>query len=232
MALYHCLLDTDSEKPPLFLGKVPLKKSDGCVRPDLHREKAPIGDDGTVPAPWKEGKETGVEVPTTVDTSDPFQLAPMVSFWRRPIPALEEIVVGNPQTVHVYQTEKNETQSTRSIEGYEYKEDSGATSGKIKRWQEWDDSEISPSVVADEAPNFADVTHLVGFSDGQDMHDPYTHLGCSATDTAAGALRDVLERISGVPLWKSKAYRVTGSQSFPAADVLASVTESGEIASV
>jgi hypothetical protein len=230
MALYHSLLHSKTHSETYFLGKIPLEPCPtGGVQTDTPRNPSRVGENGTVEAPWNDPDNSTVDLPDAVDTADPFQLAPMASHCNRPIPH-PSTFESQYETAHVFETTIEPETEIQDIDAVEYREkvvesfDDG-TCKKMDRWYEWDDTAVEPSVVSDDSPDLSETTYLIGFHDGQDMHDAYTHLGVSAADTAPGAIRDVLGRISGIPLWRPKAYRVKEHQKFPASDVFAGVGE-------
>lgn len=230
MTLYHSLLRSEQHSDAHFLGKIPLEPCpSGGVQTDVPQNSRRVGENGTVEAPWNDPDNSTVHLPDAVDTTDPFQLAPMASHCNRPIPH-PSTFESQYETAHVFETAIEPETEIQDIDAVEYRESviESSENGKLKkmdRWYEWDDTVVDPSVVADSPPEHSETTYLVGFHDGQDMHDPYTHLGVSAADTAPGAIRDVLDRISGIPLWRPKAYRVKEHREYPASDVFAGVGE-------
>lgn len=229
MTLYHSLLSA-GRSDTAFLGKIPLEPCpSGGVQTDVPRDPSRVAEGGTVKAPWFDPDDEIVELPKGVDTTDPAQVAPMAGYCNRPVPH-PSTVENHYETANVFQTPLEPEVELQDVDAVEYKEEvvEKTDDGKwqeLGRWHEWDDATVAPDVVADEPPELGDATYLIGFHDGQDMHDPYTHLGVSAVDTPAGALRDVLARIEGTPLWRPKAYRVEAHQSFPAGDVFTGVGE-------
>jgi hypothetical protein len=223
---YHSIMEFESADP-LFLGQIPLTQANGGVAHDTAAGSDTdtlLGDDGTVPFPWGDADHSAIPLPGTVDATDPFQIAPMAGFYQRPLTPPMDALPGRPETVHVYATDPAETVEATAIDGIEYREettDSSDDDGRMKltRWYDWDNDVAPPDAVAESPPAFPDVTHLVGFVDGQDMYDPYTHLGRSAASTNPAAIRDVLSRLDGVPLWSPRAHPISDYQTFDADDV-------------
>lgn len=220
MYLYSVLAFEDS--PPMFLGKGHLEAADDTVyRLDYNRDlDRPVVVDGCVEYPWGDEAAARVPLPATVDTSDPWQVAPMASFWSRPVDVLRQLARNYPETVYVFEVGEDET-SLDTVDAATYHEDVEPTDepgvSKVSRWYEWDDDAVPPA--SGDHPHPADATHIVGFTDGQDLHDPYSHLGFSHARDASHALRDVLGRLGRLPLWTPEARRVERVRAFPAATV-------------
>lgn len=224
MSTYYCILEFESEEP-LFLGKLPLADTEDGVALDRYDGPEPIATDGTVPRPWGPDDESSIPLPDAVDTTDPFQVAPTASFYQRPYGELADVIEDEPEAVHVFTADTDDETALSDVDGVEYYENvtDEQANGDIKtleRGYEWDETTVNTDAVPDDV-EFSAVTHLVGFVDGQDMHDPYTHLGASAADDVHQAFYNVLSELGGTPLWTPEAYTVEEYRSFDAAEVLA-----------
>lgn len=237
--MYYSILTFDDDVPPAYLGKIPLTQASDGIR-TTHRtgdEGRLVGEDGTVEFHWGDRTACEVPLPATVDTTDPYQLAPMASYYGRPYGPRSEFIEHGPDTIYVYNVEcgSDEAVSVSDLECVDYCENVSDTDDpqvkQVERWYEWDDNEVPP---ADDlsTPQFDDVSHVVGFVDGQDMYDPYTHLGVSTATDSAQALRNVLDRLDAVPLWSPQATPVTGVQALDATRVfnVAAPTSTGGLA--
>jgi 2-polyprenyl-6-methoxyphenol hydroxylase-like FAD-dependent oxidoreductase len=224
--LYYVLMTFRSDgEEPAYLGKAPLEATDDgvCIHSQYRSSSEPAVQRGTVPFPWG-GETDRVPVPATVDTTDPFSLAPMVAYFNRPYGPHSAFVDACPETVHVYRVDAPQKKTLADFDCVATQEtneenqpgDSTGPDGS-SRYLEWDD-DIVPTVVADETPGLGDAAHVVGFTDGQDMHDPYTHIGVSGASSAAHALRDVMNR-NPMPLWDPEVLPVLEGRSFPAGHV-------------
>lgn len=104
MNTYYSILEFESA-PPLYLGKLPLtRREDGSVAVDAYEGTTPAVTDGAVPKTWQstDDKTVTAPLPGAADTTDPFQVAPMASFYRRPHGDLAAVINGQPDTVHVF----------------------------------------------------------------------------------------------------------------------------------
>lgn len=222
--MYYSILTFDDDVPPAYLGKIPLTRADDGIRV-THRtgdKGRLVGENDTVEFHWGDRSACEVPLPATVDSTDPFQLAPMASYYGRPYGPRSEFIEHGPDTVYVYNVEcaSDETVSVSDLDCVNYRENVSDTDEpkvkEVERWYEWDDSEVPPADNPSDRPKFDDIRHVVGFVDGQDMHDPYTHLGVSTAGDGAQALRNVLDRLDAVPLWSPQATPVTDVQAFDA----------------
>jgi hypothetical protein len=223
MNTYYCILEFESEVS-LFLGKLPLVDTEDGVALDKYDGAEPIATDGTVPRPWGPDDESSVPLPDTVDSTDPFQVAPTASFYQRPYGALSDVLDDQPEAVHVFTTDTDDETALSDVNGVEYYENvtgerAGGDIQTIERGYEWDETAVNTGATPTDV-KFSTATHLVGFVDGQDMHDPYTHLGVAKTDSAIQAFYDVLTALDGTPLWTPEAYTVDEHQTFEASAVL------------
>lgn len=222
MKSYYSILEFASGET-LFLGKMPLLATEDGLALDAYDGQKPIAGDGTVPAVWVDGRP-GVPLPDGVDTADPFQVAPMASFYERPYGTLANIVDGEPETVHVFTANTDDETSLSDVDGAEYYENvvgesDDGTVRHVERGYEWDDTAVSTD--SDPAGSeFNSANFLIGFVDGQDMHDPYAHLGVSATNDVLQAFHDVLTELDGTPLWTPEAYTIDEHQTFEPSAVL------------
>lgn len=222
MKSYYSILELASGET-LFLGKMPLVATEDGLALDTYDGQKPIAGDGTVPAVWADGRP-GVPLPDGVDTTDPFQVAPMASFYERPYGTLADIVEGEPETVHVFTADTDDETSLSDVDGAEYyenvvDENDDGTVRQVERGYEWDDAAISTDGEPADS-EFSSANFLIGFVDGQDMHDPYAHLGGSGADGVLQAFYDVLTALDGTPLWTPEAYTVDEHQTFEASAVL------------
>ncbi len=204
MNTYYSILEFESA-PPLYLGKLPLtKQADGSVATDTYDGTTPVVTDGVVPKTWQstDDKTATALLPEAADTADPFQVAPMASFYRRPHGDLADIIDGQPDTVHVFVVDTDGETNISDVEAAEYTEEvvgerADGEIEQINRQYEWEQKRLDTDDRKDAVGDFAAAGHVVGFVDGQDMHDPYTHLGTSTADSAPQALYDVLTQPSG-----------------------------------
>jgi hypothetical protein len=225
MKEYYSIVEFSGDETPLYLGKIPLVETPDGVGRKGYSDVEPIATNGTVPFPWGDEDSDAVPLPATVDTGDPFQVAPMASFYQRPYGDLSDVIEGSPETVHVFTTDTDNETNLSDIEAAEHKEEvieekAGGDIKQIKRWYEWDETVVNTGSPSESSVEFSAAQYLVGFVDGQDMHDAYTHLGVSTADDAPQALYNILERIRGTPLWSPEAYSVNEHRSFNADDVL------------
>jgi hypothetical protein len=222
MKSYYSILELASDET-LFLGKMPLLVTEDGVALDTYDGQKPIAGDGTVPAVWVDGRP-GVPLPDGVDTTDPFQVAPMASFYERPYGTLADVVDGEPETVHVFTADTDDETPLSDVDGAEYYEKTTGESDDgtvrhVDRGYEWDNAAISTDGET-ASSELSSANFLIGFVDGQDMHDPYAHLGVSAAEGVLQAFYDVLTALDGTPLWTPEAYTVDEHQTFEASAVL------------
>lgn len=224
MVTYYSILEFESERP-FFLGKIPLVDTADGVALDAYKEQKPLARDGTVPRPWGPEEDSSVPLPAAVETTDPFQVAPMASFYQRPVGDLEDIIDGYPTAVDVFTTDTDDETTLSDVEGVEYYEHvtDERANGDIKtldRGYDWDETAINMDAPNDRNLEFSAATYLVGFVDGQDMHDPHTHLGVSTAGSIPQAFYNILSELRGTPLWTPEAYPVDEHRSFNPDDVL------------
>jgi len=222
MNSYYSILEFASGES-LFLGEIPLIDTEDGLALDTWDGREAIATDGTVPANWTEDRP-GVPLPDEADTADPFQVAPMASFYQRPYGTLADIVGDEPEAVHVFTTDMDDETSLADVDGVEAYRNvvSESDDGKVRsvdRGYEWDDTAIDNSRTPTDS-EFSSANFLIGFVDGQDMHDPYAHLGVSTTDDALQAFHDVLTQLDGTPLWTPEAYAIDEHQTFEPSTVL------------
>jgi len=224
--MYYSLMTFRSDgKKPAYLGKAPLHQTDSgvVINSTYGNSLEPAVQGGTISFPW--GDEANrVPVPATVDTEDPFSLAPMIGYFNRPYGPNSSFIEAMPETVYVYKVAHSQKKVLHELDCVTDHEDSrdeqledGTEITAINRYLEWDDDVVSTEV-ADETPELGNASHVVGFTDGQDMHDPYTHLGVSDANSAAHAIRDVVNR-TPLPLWDPEVLPVLEIESFPAGHV-------------
>jgi hypothetical protein len=204
MDSYYSLLEFESA-PPLFLGKLPLaEQPDNSVAVDTYDGTAPAVTDGAVPKTWQstDDKTATALLPEAADTADPFQVAPMASFYRRPHGDLPDVIGDKPDTVHVFVVDTDGETNISDVDVAAYTEEvvgerADGELEQINRQYEWEQKRLDTDDRKDAVGDFPAGKHVVGFVDGQDMHDPYTHLGVSSADSAPQALYDVLTQPSG-----------------------------------
>lgn len=227
MNTYYSILEFESA-PPLYLGKLPLtKQADGSVAIDTYDGTTPAVVDGAVPKTWQstDDRTATAPLPEAVDTADPFQVAPMASFYRRPHGDLADIIGDKLDTVHVFVVDTDGGTNISDVEVAAYTEEvvgerADGEIEQINRQYEWEQKSLDTDGRKDAVGDFAAAEHVVGFVDGQDMHDSYTHLGVSSADSPPQALYDVLTSLDGTPLWGPEAYAVRDHRAFAADDVL------------
>ncbi|MHC3381664.1 hypothetical protein [Haloarcula sp. H-GB5] len=222
--MYYSIMTFDDNVAPAYLGKIPLVQADDGIR-SVQRtgdKGRLVGENRTVEFHWGDRNACEVPLPSTVDSTDPFQLAPMASYYGRPCGPRSEFIKHGPDTVYVYKIESDsdETVSAADLDCIDYRESTDDTDNphpkKVERWYEWDDNEVPPREDLRGYPNFDDASHVIGFVDGQDMFDPYTHLGVSTAEDGAQAIRNVLDRLDSVPLWSPQATPIKDIRAFNA----------------
>jgi uncharacterized protein YciU (UPF0263 family) len=222
MKSYYCILEFDSDEP-LFLGKIPLEETEEGLALDAYDGQQPIATDGTVPRVWGPEDESSVPLPDEVDTADPFQVAPMASFYERPCAEVVDVIEDEPEAVHVFTIDPDDKTRFSNIEGVGYYENviSEKEGGiaEIDRGYEWDGADINMDV-SPGPTDFSAATFVIGFTNKQEMHDPYTHLGTSTADGIVQAFYNVLSELLGIPLSSPEAYSVGEHQTFEPTAVL------------
>jgi len=230
MTTTYYVVGTDdfTDETTHYIGEATIINEDSGRPKAESREQAPAPS-GVVRRVWSDNRGDWMEVPETMDMTDPRQVALLVGGTNRPYPA-EDVFLGKNHFV-VFELDKQDVLEDIGWHDLGHEEETvidenpdGFASRIFEVEYFWDDDEVSPEAVPPEPCRVDDASHLVGFVDGQDMHDPYGHVGTSSASDAKAAVRDVVER-RGKPTWGPYVSTVTGVSTFTAAEVLPADTE-------
>jgi hypothetical protein len=239
--VYYSIMDFHGNDESFYLGRTPLTETTRGViqEEEADPEATPVADGGVLDTAFPydhSNPENAVPIPDSVDTACAAELAPMLCYYGTPFNFNDDIFDDQPRSVHVLEIDSDDSETTgvREVEAIERNESTTWSNGELvdrKRWIEYDNEALSPEVVDDGSPAFRDANYVIGYTNFQTMLHKYVHLGLSAADTGAGALRDILERLDGWPLFDPVAYPVSSVNSYPASSVLTYPSEFAQSAS-
>ncbi|WP_302083169.1 hypothetical protein [Salinibaculum rarum] len=154
---------------------------------------------GAVKRVWETGPEGGwFKVPESMDASNPEHIAVLIGGSQRVYPE-SDVFFGKDHIV-VFELAARDVVDVGWHElGHEEQEiideDPDGMADRIcKKEFFWDDDVIPPEAVPNNSCRVDDASYLIGYVDGQDLHDPYGHIGTSTADAAFPAIRDVVEQ--------------------------------------